>query len=125
MSTLTMQIRGATREEFAQVARDHGWEIDPVGRVAQMTERVMESRKLIGLSLSILGLLLLTAIGIVAIAVWGAPWELIAATNTQITALGSAHQGFQSMSDRAPTYQPLPPMGPPYAGPPSPPGAQV
>lgn len=117
--SLTMQISGATKDELEAVAAQHGWTIDEVGRVAQVTERIMESRKLIGLGLCILGLLVITGMAMVSVVIWGAPWELFTAMAGFITMLGGSHQTAQAAADRSPTYQPLPPVQSTYRnGPP-------
>lgn len=101
MSTLTMQIKGATREEFSQVALAHGWEIDAVGRMARWTEAIMESRKLLSLALVIVGILALTFMWIVCSAMWGTPWGPFDQILTAINIAGGSHQAAQGASDYA------------------------
>jgi hypothetical protein len=85
----------------------------------------LESRKLKGLVITVLALLLLFAVYLVASLFVNVSEVVITAISTAVTSLGLGHQGAQTMADRSPYYQ-LPTQfaaPPPYAG--MPPGGSA
>lgn len=87
----------------------------------------LESRKLKGLAITILALLVLFAAYLVASLFINVSEVVITAISSSITALGGGHQAAQAAADRSPAYQSatqfLRQPEQPYAGPPSGSGA--
>lgn len=68
-----------------------------------------ESRKLTGLYVCLVALFAILLLAVIAIALFGADWQLFAAFGGQVTGLGGMHQGAQMMADRSPNYSNTPP----------------
>lgn len=66
------------------------------------------SKKLTGLVICLVALLLLVVFACVAIAIWGVPSELFISIGGMIMSLGGAHQTAQAAADRSPYYNPPP-----------------
>lgn len=77
----------------------------------------LESRKLKGLVITVLALLLLFAVYLVASLFVNVSEVVITAISSSITALGGGHQAAQAAADRSPYYQSA---GQFVAGPPGP-----
>ena len=84
----------------------------------------LESRKLKGLVITIMALLLLFAVYLVASVFIDVSEVVITAISSSITALGGGHQAAQAAADRSPYYQSagqfVAPPPAPYAAPPAP-----
>lgn len=87
------------------------------------------SRKLTGLVVTLLVLLLVFSVYLVASLFVNVSEVVVTAISTAVTSLGLGHQGAQTMADRSPYYQTptqfLSQPEQPYAGPPPGQGARV
>lgn len=73
-----------------------------------------ESKKLQGLIITLVALAFVLLVAIVAISLLGVDGSIFVAISSQVTGIGTVHQGSQMMADRSPNY-PTPPTVPAVA----------
>lgn len=91
-----------------------------------MIPDIHESRKITGLVITLVALLVVLTVGLLLVWLTGVGESIIVAISTQVSGLGVAHQASQATQDRAQAYSPnYPGPAPPNTSPVSPPPGGV